>query len=381
MYSLDARIAARRNLRYRMGQASGLAQGITQRMWALQQWIQFAAERYQQAEVQVEKNAEQLPGYASYTMPLRAAFSGLGDQQRKTGLWGNLSDLFGRFTDWLEQADIPEKLKQYEQEQLAELQRQKYEIPGIDYNLMDEHTKARVREALDREWERKQAAEAFAREAEAMYQAGMERRQSIMENPKHFPAFKEHYEKEAQHYISLIENLLPKDSDAYKWYYGYAYLIANSQDELSGMYNERRVNELLALVEGIGGGAISSSILGPQKSIPEPKMPGFNIKGNSAKDFEKSLVKLSPAERVATVRSKAQEVANNAGLVKDSKLSKINGRDVYKDPKTGDLYSVDTQHGRFEKSNSQGKHLGEVDFDFKSTKPADTSGSHNLKVN
>lgn len=99
-----------------------------------------------------------------------------------------------------------------------------------------------------------------------------------------------------------------------------------------------------------------------------------------AKDFEKSIVKLSPAERVATVKSKAQEIAKNVGLVKDSKLSKINGRDVYKDPKTGDLYSVDTQHGRFEKTNSKGKHLGEVDFDFKSTKPADPSGNHNLKV-
>jgi len=163
---------------------------------------------------------------------------------------------------------------------MAELQRQKYEIPGIDYNLMDEHTKARVREALDREWERKQAAEAFAREAEAMYQAGMERRQSIMDNPKHFPAFKEHYEQEVQHYISLIENLLPKDSDAYKWYYGYAYLIANSQDELSGMYNERRVNELLAMVEGKAAMALGSMIPSrPSTPIPEPKLPNFNFKG------------------------------------------------------------------------------------------------------
>ncbi len=101
---------------------------------------------------------------------------------------------------------------------------------------------------------------------------------------------------------------------------------------------------------------------------------------NNAKDFEKSLVKLPLGKRVATVRSKAEEVAKNAGLVKDSKLSKINGRDMYKDPKTGDLYSVDTQHGRFEKTNSKGKHLGEFDFDFKPTKPADTSGRHNLKV-
>ncbi|MDA7026651.1 T7SS effector LXG polymorphic toxin [Bacillus sp. CLL-7-23] len=102
--------------------------------------------------------------------------------------------------------------------------------------------------------------------------------------------------------------------------------------------------------------------------------------GKGAKDFEKSLVKLPPAERVATVKLKAQEVAKKAGLVKESKLSKINSRDVYKDPKTGDLFSVDTQHGRFEKTNRKGKHQGEIDFDFKPTKPADTSGGHNLKI-
>ncbi len=34
--------------------------------------------------------------------------------------------------------------------------------------------------------------------------------------------------------------------------------------------------------------------------------------GNGAKDFEKSLVKLPPAERVAAVKAKAQEVAKNA---------------------------------------------------------------------
>ncbi|MCK6163002.1 transposase [Bacillus sp. NMCC4] len=101
---------------------------------------------------------------------------------------------------------------------------------------------------------------------------------------------------------------------------------------------------------------------------------------NGAKDFEKSLVKLPPAERVAAVKIKVKEVAKSNGLIKDSKLSKINSRDVYKDPKTGDLYSVDTQHGRFEKTNNKGKHQGEVDFDFKQTKPADASGGHNLKI-
>ena len=49
-------------------------------------------------------------------------------------------------------------------------------------------------------------------------------------------------------------------------------------------------------------------------------------------------------------------------------------------PKTKDLYAVDSQHGTFEHCNRRGKHLGEVDFDFNNTKPADTSGQHDLIV-
>ncbi len=58
----------------------------------------------------------------------------------------------------------------------------------------------------------------------------------------------------------------------------------------------------------------------------------------------------------------------------------MNGRDVYKNPKTGEYYSLDTQHGRFEYLSKRGKHLGEVNFDFDFTKPADMSGGHNLKT-
>nr|WP_246593526.1 colicin E3/pyocin S6 family cytotoxin [Photorhabdus akhurstii] len=55
------------------------------------------------------------------------------------------------------------------------------------------------------------------------------------------------------------------------------------------------------------------------------------------------------------------------------------GRDVYKG-KDGNLYALDTQHGRFEVVSPKGKHLGEVDFSMQMRKSADTSGSHNLKV-
>ncbi|MEG7360779.1 colicin E3/pyocin S6 family cytotoxin [Pseudomonas citronellolis] len=76
----------------------------------------------------------------------------------------------------------------------------------------------------------------------------------------------------------------------------------------------------------------------------------------------------------------AVSVAAASGMVKDSSLSKMNGRDVYKE-KNGYLFALDTQHGRFEMVNPKnGRHLGEFDFDFNKTKPADKNGSHDLKM-
>lgn len=67
--------------------------------------------------------------------------------------------------------------------------------------------------------------------------------------------------------------------------------------------------------------------------------------------------------------------------MKDNKLSKMNGRDVYKGS-DGTLYALDTQHGHFEVVNPKnGKHLGEVDFDFNQTKRSDkTLGVSQLHV-
>ena len=110
------------------------------------------------------------------------------------------------------------------------------------------------------------------------------------------------------------------------------------------------------------------------------KLDNLKNKNESTSDFEKRISKLSPEERVAAVKEKARQVAQDNGLIKDSKLSRLNGRDVYKDPISGEYYSLDTQHGRFEHLNKKGKHLGEVDFDFNLTKPADSSGGHNIKI-
>ena len=96
--------------------------------------------------------------------------------------------------------------------------------------------------------------------------------------------------------------------------------------------------------------------------------------------FEKEISKMSPNDRVAAVKTKAKEICDEKGFIKDNKLSKINERNVYRDTKTGKLYAVDSQHGRFEMTNAKGKHQGEVNFDFEQTKPADKSGGHDLKI-
>jgi hypothetical protein len=105
---------------------------------------------------------------------------------------------------------------------------------------------------------------------------------------------------------------------------------------------------------------------------------GLNAKPETAAEFESRISKMTPPERVIAANGKISKVAGKNGWEKDSKISKINGRDVYKDS-SGNLYSVDTQHGRIEYLDKRGTHLGEYDIDGKKTKPADTSGTHNLK--
>ncbi|WP_311773169.1 colicin E3/pyocin S6 family cytotoxin [Listeria booriae] len=141
---------------------------------------------------------------------------------------------------------------------------------------------------------------------------------------------------------------------------------------------------------GVISGSIGITVSGGKNLIQDSKDLFSNIKkGNEskeaakagiAKDFEKKISKMSPNERVASVKQMAKEIAEKKGLTKNSKLSKINKRDIYTDEKNKEFYSVDTQHGRFEKTNAKGKHQGEVDFDFNNQKPADKSGKHDIRV-
>jgi len=102
--------------------------------------------------------------------------------------------------------------------------------------------------------------------------------------------------------------------------------------------------------------------------------------GQSASEFEKSLVTLPSGERVAIVKTRARELADSLGWPKDNFLTKLNGRDVYAGS-DGYFYAVDSQHGRLEQVNSRGKHQGEMQFDLIPVpKSKDDSGKHDLRM-
>ena len=105
---------------------------------------------------------------------------------------------------------------------------------------------------------------------------------------------------------------------------------------------------------------------------------GLNALPETAAEFAKRISAMSPSERVAAVKGKIAKVAGKNGWTKDSKLTQMNQRDVYKSA-DGKLYAADTQHGTIEHTDAKGKHLGEFDIDGHQTKPADKSGGHNLK--
>ncbi len=99
---------------------------------------------------------------------------------------------------------------------------------------------------------------------------------------------------------------------------------------------------------------------------------------NEDTDFEKKISEMLPNGRVEVVKTEVNRIAKKNGLIKDNKSSKINNRDVYRNPKAGEFSAVDTQHRRFEGlSPKNGKHLGEADF--KSIPNSiDKSGGHGL---
>ena len=136
-----------------------------------------------------------------------------------------------------------------------------------------------------------------------------------------------------------------------------------------------------AALEATGG--MLAGIILPGKKVPgviKAVDPTIKIAtGITVGAFEASLPRLPAGERVAIVKETVNKVVVEQGMVKDNKLTKLNNRDVYRGT-DGNLYALDTQHGRFEVVSPKGKHLGEVDFSMQVRKPADPSGGHNLKV-
>ncbi|PGE36989.1 S-layer protein [Bacillus toyonensis] len=96
--------------------------------------------------------------------------------------------------------------------------------------------------------------------------------------------------------------------------------------------------------------------------------------------FDQKIAKMNVNEKIALIKSTSMDIAKQNDWKKDSKLTRMNNRDVYFDSKTKNYYALDTQHGRFEVVNKKGKHQGEVDFNLNSTKPADNSGGHDLRM-
>ncbi|AXO87793.1 hypothetical protein DZC75_07120 [Pseudomonas parafulva] len=131
---------------------------------------------------------------------------------------------------------------------------------------------------------------------------------------------------------------------------------------------EEKASRLVELTSMAGMGIIAGrGGVGVQGTLPAAQ---------TVAQFEKSLSGLSAGERVARIKSVVASVIAANGMVKDTRL---NGRDVYRG-QDGKLYALDTLHGCFKVLNPKnGKHMGEVDFEFNQTKPADTTGRHNLK--
>jgi filamentous hemagglutinin len=166
-------------------------------------------------------------------------------------------------------------------------------------------------------------------------------------------------------------------------------LLMQQMDE-SGIVNSTEFAQQLQTLYGLDSqkaeilaGVAMAAVTGGMGKAGKPsqanttKLPN----GQQVNHYEASLVGLPPGERVAQVKQMASSVAQSNGWVKDNKLTKMNNRDVYRGS-DGNLYALDTQHGRFELVNAKnGKHQGEVDMGLKFIEGSkDTSGGHDLKV-
>jgi RHS repeat-associated protein len=108
---------------------------------------------------------------------------------------------------------------------------------------------------------------------------------------------------------------------------------------------------------------------------------GLNALPETARQFEERINNsgMGTNERIAAIKGKLNKVAKRNGWERDNRLSKKNERDVFR-TKCGELRAADTEKGRFEYTDSRGKHLGEFDIDGIQTALPDLTGRHNLDI-
>ena len=119
--------------------------------------------------------------------------------------------------------------------------------------------------------------------------------------------------------------------------------------------------------------------------LPLPKGVKSSVSPDQSKipdvdSFEKVVngPGLSKEEKLAYKKQVLGDVAEANGWVIDRDLTRQNGRVVYRDPSDPNvLWAQDTGHGRFEKHDRFGGHLGEYDIDMSNTKAPQ---GHRLKV-
>ena len=166
-----------------------------------------------------------------------------------------------------------------------------------------------------------------------------------------------------------------------------------SKEDLLRILGLLENNPELIEVEGSVDDAVARIMEDLEREVPDKEPANFRENEGDlgsgvqpsksfARMFEERISKMPPEERVAEITIEARKIAQARGWAKapDSIAKSNRGRQIYLDKNTGILYSVDTQHGRFEVLNDEGKHLGEIDFDFNATKGPDFSGRHDLNM-
>jgi hypothetical protein len=180
--------------------------------------------------------------------------------------------------------------------------------------------------------------------------------------------------------VELALDRRPDLRDAFPWFKTLRLEFGEQANlyRLGGMDRLQAVERLME-IERRAAGALATIAQAPPRGAGTAT--GFD---NAA--FQEYIGHLSVNDKIAAIEGTARAVAESKGWVLDSRVSDLNHkkgggrRTVYRDPTSGDLYSVDTIHGTFEHCDESGKHLREINFAMEKTDDADPEGGHDLRV-